>query len=86
MDCCRVDSPSTSATPRQHPEVLPPKSKSRLSVTDAAVAAGYEAVPYLEVDRLPRGGVSVETKAVGRIQVNIINSQDSCNIFLTVIC
>jgi hypothetical protein len=29
----------------------------------------YDAVPALEETKLPRGGVSVETKAIGRIQV-----------------
>jgi hypothetical protein len=29
----------------------------------------YDAVPPLEETKLPRGGVSIETKAVGRIQV-----------------
>jgi len=68
MDCC-CDPPSTNQ--RQRPELLPSHSKSRLSINDAALTAGYEAVPYLEVDRLPRGGVSVETKAVGRIQFGL---------------
>jgi hypothetical protein len=36
---------------------------------DAAVAAGYEAVPNIEIVKLPRGGLSVDTKAIGRIQV-----------------
>ena len=30
----------------------------------------YDAIPVLEQTMLPRGGVSVETKAVGRIQVS----------------
>lgn len=36
---------------------------------DPGVVKGYESVPLLDVDPLPRGGVSLETKAVGRIQV-----------------
>jgi hypothetical protein len=36
---------------------------------DPAVIQGYESVPLIEVDALPRGGISLETKAVGRIQV-----------------
>jgi hypothetical protein len=36
---------------------------------DPAVILGYESVPLIEVDPLPRGGISLETKAVGRIQV-----------------
>ena len=34
-----------------------------------AVDASYNSVPLIEIDRLPRGGISLETKAVGRIQV-----------------
>jgi len=35
------------------------------------IVKAYDAVPVLEQTRLPRGGVSVETKAVGRIQYGI---------------
>lgn len=38
---------------------------------DASITAGYESVPLLEIDRLPRGGISFETKAVGRVQFGI---------------
>jgi hypothetical protein len=31
----------------------------------------YELVPELEQTKLPRGGVSIETKAVGRVQVRV---------------
>ena len=31
---------------------------------------GYESVPLLEIDHLPRGGLSIDTSAVGRIQVS----------------
>ena len=37
---------------------------------DATVTAGYESVPLIEIDTLPRGGISFETKAVGRVQVS----------------
>lgn len=37
---------------------------------DPKVVRGYESVPLLELDHLPRGGISLETKAVGRIQVS----------------
>ena len=43
---------------------------------DPGVVKGYESVPLLDVDPLPRGGVSLETKAVGRIQVG--NGNTSC--------
>lgn len=36
---------------------------------DASVALGYDSVPLIEIDALPRGGISLETNAVGRIQV-----------------
>eukprot|EP00934_Nitzschia_sp_Nitz4_P003635 Nitzschia sp. Nitz4//scaffold3_size479765//412909//416775//NITZ4_000177-RA/size479765-augustus-gene-1.625-mRNA-1//-1//CDS//3329550989//3625//frame0 len=36
-----------------------------------AVIQGYNSVPLIEVDRLPRGGISLETKAVGRVQFGI---------------
>jgi hypothetical protein len=60
---------------RQRPELVRSQSSKR-SVEracqifdDDVVAAGYEAVPKIEIDRLPRGGLSVDTKAIGRIQV-----------------
>lgn len=40
-------------------------------VAAAAMAFTYDSVPVLEQTRLPRGGVSVDTKAVGRVQVRI---------------
>ena len=36
-----------------------------------AVVAAYESVPKMEVEKLPRGGLSLETQAVGRIQFGI---------------
>jgi hypothetical protein len=38
---------------------------------DPAVVAGYASVPVLDSVSLPRGGLSIETKAVGRIQFGI---------------
>lgn len=34
-----------------------------------AVANNYDSIPVLEQTKLPRGGVSVDTQAVGRVQV-----------------
>jgi hypothetical protein len=34
------------------------------------VKKAYDAVPVLEQNKLPRGGVSIETKACGRVQVS----------------
>jgi hypothetical protein len=41
---------------------------------DAALTAGYESVPLLNIDTLPRGGITFETKGVGRVQVNLLTS------------
>lgn len=38
---------------------------------DPETVMGYASVPIIEMDRLPRGGLSFETKAVGRIQFGI---------------
>lgn len=46
------------------------KSKRQYRIfDDPAVIEGYDSVPLIDVDPLPRGGISLETKAVGRIQV-----------------
>lgn len=37
-----------------------------------AIANNYESIPVLEQTKLPRGGVSVETQAVGRVQVRFM--------------
>ena len=34
----------------------------------------YDSIPLLEQTKLPRGGISVETKAVGRIQVRLTHN------------
>jgi hypothetical protein len=39
---------------------------------DACITAGYDSVPLIEIDTLPRGGISFETRAVGRIQVRTL--------------
>lgn len=36
------------------------------------LANSYESIPFLEQTQLPRGGVSVDTKAVGRVQVRVL--------------
>jgi hypothetical protein len=46
------------------------RSQSRI-FDDSAATAGYASVPILEMQKLPRGGMSTETKAVGRIQLGI---------------
>ena len=59
--------------PRQSPH-NPRKSRLRQSkiFDDTAVVLGYESVDLIQIDKLPRGGISLETKAVGRIQVCIL--------------
>jgi hypothetical protein len=45
---------------------------------DEVITAGYESVPLLDIETLPRGGISFETKAVGRVQVclnKFVNNQ-----------
>lgn len=39
-------------------------------VDDPKVLENYERIPGLEITKLPRGGLSVETEAVGRVQVS----------------
>lgn len=46
------------------------RNRSSRIYDDPVVVAGYNAVPLLELDRLPRGGISIETQSVGRIQVS----------------
>lgn len=41
-----------------------------------AAARAYDAVPILEQTKLPRGGISVDTKAVGRVQVRLMIYKD----------
>jgi hypothetical protein len=45
---------------------------------DAAITAGYESVPLLKIDTLPRGGISFETKGVGRVQVSLLTFDYVC--------
>ena len=51
-------------------EVLRKSALPKEDFIDAPhVAKSYDSLPLLEQTKLPRGGVSVETKAVGRVQV-----------------
>lgn len=48
-----------------------PTKKGAIAIfDDQAVIEGYASVPLIELDLLPRGGLSFETKSVGRIQVS----------------
>ena len=44
-------------------------------VDDPKVLENYERIPDLEITKLPRGGLSVETEAVGRVQVSGLTVQ-----------
>lgn len=37
----------------------------------------YDSIPLMEQTKLPRGGISIETKAVGRIQVSLCSEPDN---------
>jgi hypothetical protein len=66
--------PNSQASPASGPPHL---SRKLLSLDntkifdDATVTAGYESVPLIEINTLPRGGISFETKSVGRVQVRL---------------
>ena len=36
----------------------------------SSLSEAYDAIPEIEQTKLPRGGISIETKAVGRVQVS----------------
>ena len=62
-----VSSASTGETSRS---TTRHRKQSRI-YDDPAVIAAYRSIPLLEMQRLPRGGVSIETSSVGRIQFGI---------------
>jgi hypothetical protein len=74
------ESPSDSLSWERSPPPMPPSnrpiktampSEERNVFKDSPqIKKAYDAVPVLEQNKLPRGGVSIETKAVGRIQVS----------------
>ena len=53
------------------PQLRQRKGQNSKIFDDAAVIAGYDSVPLIDIDLLPRGGISFETKSVGRIQFGI---------------
>ena len=46
-------------------------SKDPIALDDPA-SRMYDQIPLLEVIKLPRGGISIETEAVGRVQVGLL--------------
>jgi hypothetical protein len=47
------------------------KKKRKGNDASSEVIKTYSDVPVLETNKLPRGGISIETKAVGRVQVRM---------------
>jgi hypothetical protein len=54
-----------------HPSALRSELSEQVVFADPPqIRKSYNAIPILEQTKLPRGGVSIETKAVGRVQVS----------------
>lgn len=64
-----IDQPAESAKPREDMKEM------------QALDAAYMNIPILEQTRLPRGGSSIETKAVGCVQV-CTETETMCEYFL----
>jgi hypothetical protein len=47
------------------------RDRSSVIYDSPAIVSGYASVPKLEVTELPRGGISIQTKAVGAVQFGI---------------
>jgi hypothetical protein len=57
--------------PTSKPDILRHTSSLSLELNSADVDRSYEKVPLLDIIELPRGGVSIETSAVGPVQFGI---------------
>lgn len=66
----KIDVPDKPDKKHRHGHKKRNKKSNRI-YDDPAVVAGYTSVPLLDSVNLPRGGLSIETKAVGRIQFGI---------------
>ena len=64
----RRDSKAFVQMPFQKKTALPSMPKDNAG--DISASNMYDLIPSLEVTKLPRGGLSIETEAVGRIQVS----------------
>lgn len=60
---------STKNVPRLHTQQS--ATGKDVIFDDPAVVKSYDSIPLLELTKLPRGGVSMETQAVGRVQFGI---------------
>ncbi len=63
----RALSPSSPPVKENVDEVVVPESNSE--DRHATISMAYDSIPLLEQTKLPRGGISIETKAVGMVQV-----------------
>ena len=45
-------------------------TKIQATPATSSLSEAYDAIPEIEQTKLPRGGISIETKAVGRVQVS----------------
>jgi Metallo-beta-lactamase superfamily len=72
-DTASPDSPRQSIPPGKFRKILKLQQQQQVLriFDDPLVTEGYASVPCLEQDELPRGGVSVDTQAVGRVQFSI---------------
>ena len=65
----------------------PPLPTPEGVVDSPIIVNAYDDIPVLEETKLPRGGVNVETKAVGRVQVRIAFNMDTdCRIAAADMC
>ena len=65
-----------AAAKRSTPKDVMRNNRQSKIFDDPAVVQGYESVPLIDIDVLPRGGISLETQAIGRIQVR--QSSQNC--------
>lgn len=66
-----LDEVSPLISDRRHSHASHTTTGSDFNRDPPDVAASYAAIPLLEQTALPRGGISMDTKAVGRVQVSI---------------
>jgi hypothetical protein len=66
-DVRRVDGPGVETSKSKN-------GKQTTIKTILPVVLSYDQIPLLEQSKLPRGGVSIETKGVGRVQVSWLDA------------
>ena len=70
-------SSNLKSQPHQHR-----RRQSNKIFDDPIITQGYESVPLITIDTLDRGGISLETKSVGRVQVRYFLCASSEDDFL----